>query len=140
MNTIHKHLLASVIAIAVISPAMADKNQNNDCDNTKLETRLMGKVDEATLQKHIDKLTQQMKRIRHGRGSITSQKKELRRHASDMQTAMQELHNQMYAGGCKGALHGASLKTRVEEMEKRVAIQQQLMEQMIAHNLEEKAE
>lgn len=132
MNTIQKHLMASVISIALISPAMADstaivdKNHSSDCiEDATLDLRKMGLVNEITIQKHIVKTKQQMKWIHHGRGSLTAQKKKQRRHLSEMRGALQELHNQMYASGCTGAHHGTSIDSRVKVMEERMGMQRQ---------------
>ena len=118
MSTLYKHLFASLMAMVLISPAMAEGDHHRGCDSdATVELRKMGMVNEEALQQHIDKVKTQMKKVRHARGSHVSQKMELKRHLSDMQSAMQELHNQMYADGCEGAMHGASVDTRVEVME-----------------------
>ena len=137
MNTIHKHLLASVISIAFLSPVMADETHQNGCENATVKLGSMGVVNEQALQEHIDKLNEQMTRVRHAGSSQLTKNKELKQHIEDMQAAMQELHNQMYAGGCKEAIHGASMETRVEVMEKRIGMMQQMMEQLVNHMSEQ---
>lgn len=134
MNTMRKQLLASVVSMALLSPVMAAENHHSDCNSgSTVGIGKMGMVNEASLQAHIDKVKAQMKKVRHARGSHVSQKLELKRHLSDMQAAMQELHDQMYAEGCEASIHGASLETRIEVMEKRMGMMQQMMEQTIDH-------
>ena len=134
MNLIHKHLLASVMSIALLSPAMADETHHQGCkDEATVKLGSMGVVNEKALQDHIDKMNEQMNKVRHAGSTRLGQDKELKQHMADMQAAMQELHNQMYAGGCEGAIHGASMETRVEVMEKRLGMMQQMMEQMMGH-------
>jgi len=134
MKIFSKYLLASVLTFSFLTPAMAVEEQHRVCDSdATVELGKMGMVNEAALQEHIDKVKAQMKKVRHGRGSHFSQKQELRKHLSEMKSAMQELHNQMYAGGCKESLHGASLETRIEVMEKYMGMQQQMIEQLLEH-------
>lgn len=98
MNTVHKQLLASAISLTLLTPVMAAENHHDDCNSdSTVALEKMGKVNEASLQMHIDKVKDQMKKVRHARGSHASQKLELKRHLLDMQAAMQELHDQMYA-------------------------------------------
>jgi len=96
----------------------------------------MGTVNETVILKHIDKMEQQMKNVRHGRGSHVSRKKALKQHLSEMQVALQEIHDQKYAAGCKSAMGDASVEMRVEVMEKRMDMMQQMMKQMV-ENLSE---
>lgn len=138
MNKFSKYLLAPVMTLALIAPAMAEGEHHRGCDNdAAIELGKMGKVNEETLQQHIDKVKAQLKKVRHARGSHVSQKTELKRHLREMQAAMQELHNQMYAGGCENAMHGASVETRLEVMEKRMGMMQQMMRQIIEHMSEQ---
>jgi len=134
MKMFSKYLLPPLMTLALINPALAEVDHHRGCDNeATVELGKMGMVDEAALQTHIDKVKAQMKKVRHARGSHVSQKLELKRHLSEMQAAMQELHNQMYAEGCEHAMHGASVETRLEVMEKRMGMMQQMMGQMIEH-------
>lgn len=138
MNIFYNHLLATIMALALITPAMAEGDHHRACDSeATVDLGKMGEMSEKVLQQHIDKAKDQMKRVRHARGSHVSQKLELKRHLSDMQAAMQELHNQMYAAGCEEAMHGASVETRVDVMEKRMGMMQQMIEQMIEHMSEQ---
>ena len=134
MNTLQKYLLASVITVISIAPVTADEKQHRVCDKEAMvELRGMGMVNEEVLLEHIAKVKDQMKNVRHARGSHISQKRELKLHLSNMQVAMQELHDQMYSSGCEGAMHGASLETRVEVMEKHMGMMQAMMEQLLEH-------
>ena len=139
MNAFSKYLLAPVlVTLALTAPAMAEGDHHRVCNNdATVELGKMGTVNEEALQRHIDKVKAQMKKVRHARGSHMSQKLELKRHLSEMQDAMQELHNQMYAEGCENAMHGASVETRLEVMENRMGMMQQMMEQMIEHMSEQ---
>ena len=134
MKKFRKYLLLSIIAVVPISNALADEERHQVCDSdTMIELGKMGMVNEEALLDHIAKVKEQMKSVRHARGSHVSQKRELKKHLSEMQSAMQELHNQMYAGGCGEAIHGASLETRVEVMEKHMGMLRQMMAQMLEH-------
>lgn len=140
LKTINKYLLASVITVVLASPAIAMEMEHDSCgDKATVQVRKMGMMNEEALQIHMDKVKQQLKKVRHARGSQKTQKRELRMHLSEMKSAMQELHNQMYVGGCKTSMHGASADVRIEVMEKRLDMMQQMMEQMIEH-LSEKEE
>lgn len=138
MNKFSKYLLAPVVTLALITPAMAEGDRHRGCDNeATVELGKMGNVNEEALQQHIDKVKEQMKKVRHARGSHVSQKLELKRHLSQMQAAMQALHDQMYAEGCENAMHGASVEARLEVMEKRMDMMRQMMGQMIEHMSEQ---
>jgi len=95
----------------------------------------MGMVDEEVLLAHIDKVKEQLKKVRASKFH-DNQKLELKQHLLNMQEAMEELHNQMYADGCKEARHGASVETRVDVLEKQVNMVQEMMQQVIDHMAE----
>lgn len=141
MKQVHKHLLASVLTLAFLSPAMAEEHQHVVCDeNAKIEVDNMGMVNEAALQKHIDKMQVQLTKVRHARGSHVSKKRELKQHIADMQEAMKELHKEMYIGGCKESMHGAPLETRVNMMQKRIDAMQKMVDQLVEHLAEQQPE
>ena len=134
MKNIRKYLMASVLTLTFMSPAIAEEKQHRVCDSSAtVELGKMGMVNEEVLIEHMAKVKDQMKNVRHARGSHVSQKRELKKHLSEMQAAMQTLHDQMYASGCEGAIHGASLEVRVEVMEKHMGMMQQMMEQLLEH-------
>jgi protein CpxP len=142
MKALSKILLASLLTIAFLSPAMADEKMMDkkaqDCEGgATVKLGQMGTVDEAALQKHIDVMKLQMKNIRHGRGSHGSRKLALKKHLSEMEAAVQEMNDQKYAAGCKDVMSDASVKTRVEVMEKRMDMMQQMMKQMIENLAEQ---
>ena len=144
MNALTRILFASLVATGVTTafllPAMAEENRKNGCDdNVTVKLGQMGTVDEEALQKHIDKMEQQMKNLRHGRGSHVSRKYALKQHLSVMRVAVQEIHDEKYAAGCKDSMSDASVETRIKVMEKRMDMMQQMMKQMVEH-LSEKPE
>lgn len=145
MNTKSRHLLVSllvnILTITYLSSALAEGEKPSDCvSNAKVEVGAMGMVDEVILQKHIDKMQGQLKRVRHARGSRLSQKTEMKQHISDMQAAMQELHKEMYVGGCKESMHGAPVEVRVEMIQKRMDAMQKLLDQLLEHIAEQEKE
>lgn len=123
MSRLHEHLLAAIaiILIAFLSPVMANENLHHSCDNdTTIEFKPAGMMNEEALQELLDKTKQHIKMFRHSSRTHLSRKQEQKQNISEIVSAMQVLHNQMYVGGCKQAAHGASLETRVEVLEKRV--------------------
>jgi hypothetical protein len=145
MKKMHKQLLAVVAGIALASPLMAAEDghtghaSQSGCDDKGVvAVDEMGIVNEALLQQHIDKVKAQMERIHTLSGPRVAQhRREMRQHLAEMQSAMQQLHNLMYAGGCDATQHGASLDVRVQVVEKRLDMMQQMMEQMIEHAAEQ---
>jgi len=82
----------------------------------------------------MDNVKQQLLRVQHAHGGARlTRKRELRQHLSEMQVAMLEIHNQMYAKGCEGARHGASIDVRMRVLEKHMDMLQQMMEQILEH-------
>lgn len=118
MKTTNRNLLAlMVITLFSVSPVLAQEADHRSCNSDAMvKAGKMGMVDEAALQAHIDKVKKEMKRARHAK----ARKRVLKKHLSNMHAAMQELHNQMYAGGCEEAMHDASIETRVEVLETRM--------------------
>lgn len=144
MKTLPKKLLISVLAlgmtISILSTAIAEEKKNPDCDaGATVKLGQMGTVNEESLLKHIEKMKLEMKKVRHGRGSHLSRTKALKDHLSEMQVAVQEIHDQKYADGCKDTRSDASDSTRIEVMEKRMDMMQQMMKQIVEH-LSEKPE
>lgn len=135
MKTAKINLLALMVTTMFsLQPAMAEEAGHRTCNGSAtVEAGKMGMVDEAALQAHIDNVKEQLKTLRSSGGVRHLRKEELRRHLSNMQAAMEELHNQMYAEGCEEARHGASVEVRVEVMETRMNMLQQMMEQLIEH-------
>ena len=139
MNTIQKKIaLALAVTVGMNISAMADEKGHRVCDPTAtIEIGQQGKLNEDALQKQIDTVKDKMQRVRHARGSHLLRKEEMRRHLQAMQTAMTELHNQMYEEGCHGAIHGALVETRVEVVEKRLGMLEQMVSQLVDHLSEE---
>jgi chaperonin cofactor prefoldin len=134
MKTINMHILALVITGIFTSPAMATEAGHESCnDEALIHVDDMGMINEESLRNHMDKVKEQLQKVRHARGSHLSQRLELKRHLSDMKDAMQEIHNQMYAKGCDVARHGASIDVRVQVIEKHMDMLQQMMEQILEH-------
>lgn len=133
MNVLQKLTVAAVMA-AIAIPAMAAEKQHRVCDPTAtVEFGQVGEVNETELQNQIDNVKEQMQKVRHARGSHLLQSVEMKRHLLEMQIAMTQLHNQMYADGCRGAVHGASVETRIEVLEKRLGALEQMVSQLVDH-------
>lgn len=95
-------LVLMVTTMFFLQPTMAEEAGHRTCNGSAtVEAGKMGMVDEAALQAHIDKVKDQMKAVSSTGGARHLRKEELRRHLSNMQAAMAELHNQMYAEGCE---------------------------------------
>ncbi len=138
MKAINKYLLASVISVVLASPAIAMEMGHDSCgDKLAVQVGSMGMMNEELLQQHMDKVTQQMKKVRNSSGSQRAKKRELNVHLSEMKAGMQALHEQMYIEGCKASMHGATAEVRLEVMGKRLDMMQKMMEQMI-ENLSER--
>jgi len=135
MSIGYKHTLVAVIGTACVLSVFAGEVGHRSCEGkTMVSVGEMGIVNEELLQQHIDKVKEQMRRIRYLSGpQVDLRKREMKRHLSEMQMAMQQLHNLMYVGGCGDALHGASTDVRLQVVEKRLDAMQQMMEQMIDH-------
>jgi hypothetical protein len=135
MKLIYKNILATVIGVTLASPVMAEEHKHDSCgDKESVSINEMGIVNEALLQQHIDKTKGQMERVRHLSGpQVAQHKREMKQHLTEMDAAMQLLHNLMYAEGCEASLHGASAEVRLQVVEKRLDMMQQMMEQVINH-------
>jgi len=138
MNAIYKYLVALVMMTFVVYPVLAEEDNHHGCSgDATVEAGQMGLVDEETLQAHIDKVKVQMGNVHRARAFHGSHKIELKQHLSQMQSAMQALHDQMYAEGCNGAKNAASIESRVEVIEKRMKMMQEMMQQVIDHMSEQ---
>jgi len=116
-----KYLIYSIIpaALAFGAPnAIAKEIGHDNCGGTQtVEVPGMGNVNEAALQRHIDET--QARLNRHATRGYWPTARNAKSHLESMQRAMIRLHDQMVNTGCAGAVHGASLKTRISVLEER---------------------
>lgn len=122
MRTYAYYLSIAAISIFTTSGALAIEEGHDDCGGgNKIHVSKMGVVGEADLHSHIiwakDRLRDMRGHSPHGAWNRT----ESRAHLIDMQAAMKQLHDQMYEGGCTGAIHGATQESRVKVLEKRIS-------------------
>jgi hypothetical protein len=105
-------IVPAILSLGTAFNAMAGGMNHDNCGGTTtVSVEYMGSVNEATLQKHIDA-------IQNGQYGALSNS-QAHRHLIRMQNDMMQLHDKEVANGCSGALHGASLETRVSALENR---------------------
>lgn len=140
MKTIYKYLLVLMMS-ASVPLAMAEEDHHRNCrDEASVEIDEMGVVNEEALQTHIDRVKEQMRNVHNTSGPRGAKKRELKKHLTEMQVAMQALHDQMYEEGCNAAKHGVSVEARVDVLEKRINMMRQMMDQLIENISEQEQE
>ncbi|MEW5756286.1 MAG: hypothetical protein AB1810_08270 [Pseudomonadota bacterium] len=121
-------------------PAMAEKKDHVGCDEILVKADKMGMMDEAAMQKMIDRMEEAMSQVKRKAARREERREGLRLHYAEMQEAMKEIHNMKLISGCQAAAHGASLETRIGMIEKRLDMMQVMMQQMLDHQQESERE
>lgn len=115
------YLFIVVISIFTTSPVLATEGEHDNCGGDKtIHTAKMGAVDEADLHDHIIWAQDRLRKMHGHTPRAVWGRAETREHLVDMQAAMRQLHNQMYEGGCAGAIHGTTLESRVKVLEQHI--------------------
>jgi len=130
------YIFAAVLLITAASPALSQPADHAGCKNNMVYVDKMGIVNEKTLREHIKAAQAELDKI-HGMSTKDRERRmRLRDHLGKMQQAMQDMHDLKLTGNCAAAAHGASLETRVEVLEKRLDMIQDMLEQVIANQKE----
>lgn len=133
-------IFAAVLSGAVASSAMAQSTDHAGCNDTMVYVDKMGIVNETTLRRHIEAAQQDLDQIHGMSTKDRTRRMRLQDHLEKMQQAMKDMHDLKLNGNCAAAAHGATLKTRVEVLEKRLDMMQDMLEQLIANQKERSQE
>ena len=132
--------LVALLSFAA-APAISQPMDHAGCKSDLTEyVNKMGIVNEATLRQHIEVAQSELDQVRGMSTQNRERRIRLREHLQKMQQAMQDMHDLKLTGNCAAAAHGASLETRVEVLEKRLDMIQDLLEQVIANQKESSKE
>jgi len=133
--------LAALLSLAAVTPAISQPMDHAGCKgNVTVYVDKMGIVNEATLRQHIEAAQRELDQVRGMSTQNRERRIRLREHLQKMQQAMQDMHDLKLTGNCAAAAHGASLETRVEVLEKRLDMIQDMLEQVIANQKESSKE
>ena len=135
------YIFAAALLVSVAPPALSQPADHVGCkSDVTVYVDKMGIVNEATLRQHIEAAQRELDQVRGMSTQNRERRIRLREHLQKMQQAMQDMHNLKLTGNCAAAAHGASLETRVEVLEKRLDMIQDMLEQMIANQKESSKE
>jgi len=133
--------LVVLLSFAAAAPAISQPIDHAGCkSDLTVYVNKMGIVNEATLRQHIEVAQSELDQVRGMSTQNRERRIRLREHLQKMQQAMQDMHDLKLTGNCAAAAHGASLETRVEVLEKRLDMIQDLLEQVIANQKESSKE
>lgn len=133
--------LFALLSFAAASPAISQPMDHAGCkSDVTVYVDKMGIVNEATLRRHIEAAQKDLDQIRGMNTQSRERRIRLREHLHTMQQAMQDMHDLKLTSNCAAAAHGASLETRVEVLEKRLDMIQDMLEQVIANQNESSKE
>jgi len=129
--------LVALLLLAAASPVISQPIDHVGCkSDVTVYVDKMGIVNEAMLRQHIEAAQTELDQVRGMSTQNRERRIRLREHLQKMQQAMQDMHNLKLTGNCAAAAHGASLETRVEVLEKRLDMIQDMLEQVIANQKE----
>jgi len=133
--------LAALLSLAAAVPAISQPMDHAGCKrDVTVYVDKMGIVNEATLRQHIEAAQRELDQVRGMSTQNRERRMRLRDHLQKMQQAMQDMHDLKLTSDCAAAAHGASLETRVEVLEKRLDMIQDMLEQVIANQKESSKE
>lgn len=122
-----KRLFCLIIGIVLpVSGVCAGEAMDKDCTTkASIVVADMGRFTESQLKAQINALELKLSRMRHkhGRGSQLARTHDSRDQLQLLQSALQEMNDQLYLAGCKANMQEVSQEARLEKLEKSVASQ-----------------
>lgn len=126
-----------LVLVVFSSPAISGDLDHAGCDSSvTVYVNKMGIVNEKKLQEHIEAARRALEKIQGMNTHDRERRFRLKEHFENMQQAMTEMHNLKLSGDCAAAAHGASLQVRIEVLEKRMDMIQDMLEQLIKNQSE----
>ncbi len=128
-----------IVALLLFSPiASADEKPNNKCDDKKnmIYINQMGMVDSTILQEHITSMRKRVKKAQRTKAKSDKHRRLLERHMDDMLSAMTQLSGEGTAVVCKPGTNTLTTDERIENLEKRLDLMQNMLKQFMEHEQE----
>lgn len=134
-----KNAIAAVASVALISTApvfAVDEVQLGECGGSKATVHVsgMGMVTAEHLQKHMEKMQDDLEKARRTQAASSAHRKLLEQHMQDMEGAMEKVQAAVTQQSCPPG--SVTIDARVERLEQRVDALQKLLDQMIGHQRE----
>lgn len=123
----------------IITPSfvLAGESDHVGCDQVKVNAGMMGIVNEQTLQKHINQVKTSLDEIKSKPGRHADERRKmLGVHLANMRNVMEDIHAMKVNHGCTEAMHGSSVKARLDYMEKNIDMMQTMIQQLVEHQQE----